>query len=71
MSIGRLSLGHGHVRPNPDGSRARCGGPVMCSVCALEKAQFDAQQNDKTSAAESNNRAQRLGSESIHLSVGG
>ena len=27
---------HGWVYPNADGSRARCGGPAICSVCALE-----------------------------------
>jgi len=31
--------GHGHVIPNPDGSKARCGGPPLCRVCALEQAQ--------------------------------
>lgn len=30
--------GHGHVTPNADGSKARCGGPAICSVCALELA---------------------------------
>lgn len=24
---------HGHLRPNPIGARARCGGPRMCSMC--------------------------------------
>ncbi len=33
--------GHGHVKPRPDGSRARCGGPALCNVCAKEKAAFD------------------------------
>lgn len=28
--------GHGWVRPRPDGGRARCGGPAICTVCALE-----------------------------------
>ena len=28
--------GHGHVTPNADGSKARCGGPKLCAVCALE-----------------------------------
>lgn len=28
--------GHGHVVPNADGSKARCGGPSMCSQCASE-----------------------------------
>ena len=36
-------MGHGHVIPNPDGSRARCGGPGICSECALEAAQLDAE----------------------------
>lgn len=31
--------GHGHVTPNPDGSRARCGGPGLCNVCSRELAQ--------------------------------
>ena len=28
--------GHGWVIPNADGSKARCGGPGICSACALE-----------------------------------
>lgn len=28
--------GHGHVVPNANGLKARCGGPAICSVCALE-----------------------------------
>lgn len=28
--------GHGWVTPNPDGSKARCGGPAICVKCALE-----------------------------------
>lgn len=31
--------GHGHVTPNADGSRTRCGGPTICKVC---KAELDA-----------------------------
>lgn len=34
--------GHGWVTPSPDGTKARCGGPPICSACALEKAQADA-----------------------------
>jgi hypothetical protein len=30
------NTGHGHVRPRPDGMKARCGGPRLCSVCARE-----------------------------------
>ena len=30
---------HGHVVPNKDGSKARCGGPKICSFCARELAQ--------------------------------
>lgn len=32
-----LNTGHGHVRPRPDGIRARCGGPKLCSECAHEE----------------------------------
>ncbi len=28
--------GHGHVVPNADGTRARCGGPGLCRTCAAE-----------------------------------
>jgi hypothetical protein len=28
--------GHGHVTPNADGSKARCGGPAICPTCAIE-----------------------------------
>lgn len=29
---------HGHVTPNEDGSKARCGGPSICFVCSKELA---------------------------------
>lgn len=29
-------MSHGHVRPNPDGTRARCGGPGICDECKKE-----------------------------------
>lgn len=32
------NTGHGHVRPRPDGVRARCGGPGVCKECSREKA---------------------------------
>ena len=38
-------MGHGHVTPNPNGLRARCRGPAICSACAREKAAFDAKQS--------------------------
>jgi hypothetical protein len=34
------NTGHGWVRPRPDGYKARCGGPAICSECALEAASF-------------------------------
>lgn len=37
--MGGLNTGHGHVRPRPDGPKARCGGPAICSECAREQAQ--------------------------------
>lgn len=48
---------HGWVTPNPDGSRARCGGPAICSACAREKAAAEAataaRLNDASSAVQS------------------
>lgn len=32
---------HGHVRPRPDGVRARCGGVAFCSDCQKEQAQVE------------------------------
>lgn len=28
---------HGHITPNADGSKARCGGPALCRVCRDEQ----------------------------------
>lgn len=30
-------MGHGHVIPNKDGSKARCGGPALCAICSWEE----------------------------------
>lgn len=30
------NTGHGHVYVRPDGVKARCGGPAICSECALD-----------------------------------
>jgi len=38
MSESKRNRGHGHVHPRPDGVRARCGGPTICSDCAVELA---------------------------------
>lgn len=32
--------GHGHVTPNADGSKARCGGPAICRECQAEAGRF-------------------------------
>jgi len=40
------NIGHGHVYPRPDGVLARCGGPLSCAECALEKGWKDAQAKD-------------------------
>ena len=32
----RSNTGHGHVYPRADGTRARCGGPMLCSECARD-----------------------------------
>lgn len=43
--------GHGHVTPNADGTKARCGGPGLCSECALEQARASPKtQINKTAA---------------------
>lgn len=39
------NTGHGHVWERPDGTKARCGGPVMCSKCALDAAALKAEQD--------------------------
>lgn len=31
--------GHGHVTPNADGTKARCGGPGICGPCSIEQIQ--------------------------------
>lgn len=36
------NTGHGHVRPRPDGIRARCGGPGLCRECSQEMTQLNA-----------------------------
>lgn len=33
-----LNQGHGHVFPRPDGVRARCGGPALCTACSADLA---------------------------------
>lgn len=38
LDLSNLNSGHGHVRPRPDGARARCGGPLFCVVCQREEA---------------------------------
>lgn len=32
------NCGHGHVYPRSDGAKARCGGPSICRLCALDVA---------------------------------
>jgi hypothetical protein len=32
-----MSTGHGHVIPNENGVKARCGGPALCPVCREEQ----------------------------------
>jgi hypothetical protein len=31
------NVGHGHVFPRPDGVKARCGGPGICSECSRDQ----------------------------------
>jgi hypothetical protein len=32
--------GHGHVYPEPEGRKARCGGPAICRKCAIDLARW-------------------------------
>jgi len=41
------NTGCGHVFPRPDGVRARCGGPGVCSACSKDAAREAAMQADK------------------------
>jgi hypothetical protein len=42
-SVKRLSnTGHGHVYLRPDGNKARCGGPGVCSECNRDLATYNA-----------------------------
>lgn len=34
--ITQTNCGHGHVIPNADGLKARCGGPLLCIDCARD-----------------------------------
>ena len=34
------NTGHGHVWPRPDGGKARCGGPGLCSPCSADAARY-------------------------------
>lgn len=43
--------GHGWVRPNPDGLKARCGGPSICPVCRREQAALSADPGLELAAA--------------------
>jgi hypothetical protein len=38
-----MTGGHGHVRPRPDGAKARCGGPALCKACQQELADLKAE----------------------------
>lgn len=42
--------GHGHVWARPDGVRARCGGPAMCSKCAKDAAMMEAKKQQQQQA---------------------
>jgi hypothetical protein len=48
------NTGHGHVRRRPDGVKARCGGPGMCTECSRELAQMEAQQRAVAAQGSSN-----------------
>jgi len=43
---------HGWVLPNPDGSKARCGGPHLCRQCQRELAKLCATHSPLTETYE-------------------
>jgi len=43
------NTGHGHVWERPDGVKARCGGPGLCSTCALDAARVAARGKETVS----------------------
>lgn len=46
-----MNTGHGHVRPRPDGVKARCGGPGMCPECTAKQKGTGEATADKQGAA--------------------
>ena len=40
MTSATQNTGHGHVRPRPDGVKARCGGPGICAECSRDRAEL-------------------------------
>ncbi len=38
MTTKGTNMGHGHVWERPDGRKTRCGGPAICTHCALDAA---------------------------------
>lgn len=70
------NTGHGHVYPRPDGVKARCGGPGICSECAsaLARKQHEASTaKDVARASNPNNGGwliERLGHPGIYFSPG-
>lgn len=59
--------GHGHVYKRPDGVRARCGGPAMCSECAHDLAQKMADEAARADDRDARIRAEgfRAGAEAM------
>jgi hypothetical protein len=41
------NVGHGHVFKRPDGIKARCGGPGLCSECSRDLARAEQEQLDR------------------------
>lgn len=44
-----INIGHGHVYKRPDGVKARCGGPGICTECSRDLAQAEAKQRGQQS----------------------
>ena len=53
LAEGGEMSGHGHVTPNADGSKARCGGPGFCRECSIEAGKHWFTQQARIAALES------------------
>src|SRR5689334_18771042 len=64
------NTGHGHVYPRPDGVKARCGGPSLCSECARDYARYAREKDAEANAPAETNRDKAIRGEPVQLTDG-